>query len=79
MVLTLVHTYNCTRSTTMGFSPYYLMCGQKPWLPIDLYFGNQRADMNATTSTKSIQQLYEKVKWTYENSSNCHRKREQKA
>ena len=27
-VLTLVHTYNCTRKNATGFSPYYLMFGQ---------------------------------------------------
>ena len=30
MVWTLVHVYNCTRSTATGFSPYYLMYAQKP-------------------------------------------------
>ena len=39
MVPMLVHVYNCTRSTAMGFSPYYLMYSQNPWLPVDLYFG----------------------------------------
>ena len=30
------------------------MYDQKPWLPIDLYFGTQKAGMNATTSTKFV-------------------------
>ena len=29
-VPTLVYAYNCTRYHTTGFSPYYLMYGQKP-------------------------------------------------
>ena len=36
MVLMLVHAFNCTRSTAIRFSPYYLMKGWKPWLPVDL-------------------------------------------
>ena len=42
IVLTLVHAYNCTRSTATGFSPYYLMYGQKPQLAFDQYFGTQK-------------------------------------
>ena len=30
------------------------MYGQKPWLPVDLYFGTKKADMNAITSTKFV-------------------------
>ena len=41
------------------------MYGQKPQLPIDLYFGTWIADMNATTSTKFVQQLCERLKWAY--------------
>ena len=53
MVPTLVHAYNCTRCTATGFSPYYLMYGQKPQLLVDLYFGTQNADMNTATSTSA--------------------------
>ena len=62
MVPMLGHVYNCTRSTAMGLSPYYSMYGQKPQLPVHLYFGTQKADMNATTSTKFVQQLRERLK-----------------
>ena len=55
MVPMLVHSYNCTRSAATQFSPYYLMCGQKPQLPVDLYFGTQKTDMNAATNTKFVQ------------------------
>ena len=65
MLATLVHVYNCTRSTATGFSPYYLMYGQKPQLLVNLYFGTQKADMNVTTSTKFVQQLHERLEWAY--------------
>ena len=48
-----------------GFSPYYLMYGQELKLPVDLYFGTQKVGMNATTGTKFVQQLHERLKWTY--------------
>ena len=70
MVPILVHVYNCSRSTATGFSLYYVMYGQKPTLPVDLYFGIQRVNMNATTSTKCIQQLQERMKWAYKTTEN---------
>ena len=35
-VNTLTYAYNCTRSNATGFSPYYLLYGQHPLLPIDI-------------------------------------------
>ena len=73
MVSMLVHVCNCMRSTTTGFSPYYLMYGWKPQLLVDLYFGTQKAGMNATTSTKFVQQLCERLKWAYKTAQQRHR------
>ena len=32
---------------------------------MNLYFGTQSADMNATTSIKFVQQLHERLRWVY--------------
>ena len=34
----IVHAYNATCPTVTGYSPHYLMFGQRPRLPVDFYF-----------------------------------------
>ena len=35
----LTHAYNCTKNDVTGFSPYELMFGRRPRLPVDIAFG----------------------------------------
>ena len=34
----ITHAYNSTRLQITGYSPYFLMMGHRPWLPVDLLF-----------------------------------------
>ena len=50
----IVHTYNATQSTVIGYSPHYLMFGQWPRLPVDFVFpiiGSNEAPMREASAT----------------------------
>uniref|UniRef100_A0A669B1Z3 Gypsy retrotransposon integrase-like protein 1 n=1 Tax=Oreochromis niloticus TaxID=8128 RepID=A0A669B1Z3_ORENI len=60
----LVHAYNCTRSDVTGYSPYELMFGRQPRLPIDLVFGLP-VDNNRPTHSQYVQNLKSHLEKSY--------------
>ena len=50
--------YNTTRSLVTGYSPYYLMFGQRPRLPIDLLVPTCREHNLTCTIDKYVKTLY---------------------
>ena len=54
--------YNATRSLITGYSPYFLMFGCRPRLPVDLLFRAVRRDENSQTTDEYITSLYDKLK-----------------
>ena len=59
----IVHTYNATHSAVTGYSPHYLMFGQKPRLPVDFYFptiGSTEVPMRKA-STKHVDEYIASV------------------
>ena len=59
----LTHAYNCTRSDATGFSPYYLLFGRAPRLPIDVQFGLPPQPFAATSKSKYVQELRRRLRW----------------
>ena len=63
----LVHAYNCMRQDTTGVSPYFLMFGREPRLPIDITFGLDRLDRgNQPSMTKYIENMKQRLKRSYD-------------
>ena len=54
----VTHTYNSTRSQIMEYSPYFLMMGCRPWLPIDLLFPTAQTLLGTKGVNEYIKALY---------------------
>ena len=53
-VPTVVHAYNSTRHESTGFSPFFLMFGRHPRLPIDVAMGVEQQDELNVDFTKCL-------------------------
>ena len=62
----LVHAYNCTKNSTTGMSPYSLMFGREPRLPIDLQFGINNPPKSAVSHHKYVQDLRDSLRRAHE-------------
>ena len=62
----LVHAYNCTRNAATGYSPYFLLFGREPRLPVDVEFELQRGGQKGSPGESSyISQLKRRLQFAY--------------
>ncbi|XP_043953102.1 uncharacterized protein LOC122820018 [Gambusia affinis] len=61
----LVHAYNCTRNDVTGYSPYELMFGRQPRLPVDLAFGLPVSEQPSTSHSQYVEKLKSHLKESY--------------
>ncbi|CAI5682211.1 unnamed protein product [Oreochromis niloticus] len=62
----LVHAYNCTKSEVTGFTPYELMFGRQPRLPVDLAFGLPVKEQRHKSHSQYVQDLKSRLEQSYE-------------
>ena len=53
-VATIVHAYNCTKSNSTGFYPYFLLHERHPMLPVDIEIGVRTPDIKFDTTDKYV-------------------------
>ncbi len=62
----LTHAYNCTRNNATGFSPYELMFGRQPRLPIDIAFGLPVKDSSSISHSQYVKNLKSQLRESYQ-------------
>ncbi len=61
----LTHAYNCTKNDVTGFSPYELMFGRQPGLPVDIAFGLPVKDGNTPSHSQYVKNLKARLEHSY--------------
>ena len=59
----LTHAYNCTKNSSTGYSPYFIMFGHKPRLPIDALL--ETAEVHAKTHKQFVTEWQTAMKDAY--------------
>lgn len=62
----LTHAYNCTKNDVLGFSPYELMFGRRPRLPVYIAFGLPVQSGSSQSHSKYVKNLNARLEESYE-------------
>ena len=73
-VNTSTYAYNCMRSNATGFSPYYLLYGRHPLLPIDIEFGVMTPDLMEVVTLKYVDGWQKRLDYAFKKSADFSRK-----
>ena len=64
-VNTVTHAYNCTSHETTGFSPFYLMYGRHPRLPVDILLSLEKEQNQTNNYNSFVDSLKERLDYAY--------------
>ena len=62
----LTSAYNCTVSSVTGFSPYFLMFGRTPKIPLDIQMGVTLIEPENVSYQNYARKLQAWLKWAYQ-------------
>lgn len=62
----LVHSYNSTQNDATGYTPYFLMFGREPKLPVDVCLGVRSDEDSPISYGKYVERMRQQLKDAYE-------------
>ncbi len=60
----MTHAHNSLRCTATGFSPFYLMFGREPWVPLDAFLPSLACPIEVHRSY--VRRFQERMNWVFE-------------